>query len=383
MEGGFCSNEWLVREGYLALKEQPASVEKLDPRNVDSTRTKAWGDGGYYGRLFLNVRGREPDGTVPPEAVPDLKRELMAKLEALTDEGGRPLGTRVFAPEDAYAAGRNVPPDLIVYFGDLAWRSVGSIGHESVWTHDNDTGPDDANHARFGVFLMARVADIRAAAASGASPGTGVRGSPSMMWRRRSSTRSGSPRRRAWAGMRCGSAARLRSNRRTRRRRRPSSRAASRYSAIYDRGRRRATAPAERIYRPMWTETQLTDDLRILGLEEGDAVLVHTSLRAVGPMEAGAETLMRAFRSVLGTSGTLLGADSPFADRTCRRAARRPLRRTSMWSGLPFRFSTRRPRRLTFPGWGLHRDRAPPAGRGPVPTIPSSLSRRSAPMPAF
>jgi len=25
---------------------------------IDWSRTVAWGDGGYYGRLFLNVRGR-------------------------------------------------------------------------------------------------------------------------------------------------------------------------------------------------------------------------------------------------------------------------------------------------------------------------------------
>src|SRR5207244_118571 len=49
---------------------------------------------------------------------------------------------------------------LIVYFGDLHWRSVGSVGHTSVWTHENDTGPDDANHAQHGIFVMANAGDI-------------------------------------------------------------------------------------------------------------------------------------------------------------------------------------------------------------------------------
>jgi aminoglycoside 3-N-acetyltransferase len=35
-------------------------------------------------------------------------------------------------------------------------------------------------------------------------------------------------------------------------------------------------------------------------------VLVHSSLRAVGPMDGGGETLLRAFRQVLGPSGTLM-----------------------------------------------------------------------------
>jgi predicted AlkP superfamily phosphohydrolase/phosphomutase len=47
-----------------------------------------------------------------------------------------------------------VAPDLIVYFGDLAWRSVGSVGNPSLYTYENDTGPDGANHDRDGVFIM-------------------------------------------------------------------------------------------------------------------------------------------------------------------------------------------------------------------------------------
>ena len=155
MDGGLCFNDWLIQEGYLTLKATPAPGTKFSPALVDWTRTKAWGDGGYYGRLFLNVQGREPQGVVPPEDVEALKAELTAKLEALPDEHGTPLNNRVFRPEALYAQTRNVAPDLIVYFGDLHWRSVGSLGHPHIWTHDNDTGPDDANHAQHGIFIMA------------------------------------------------------------------------------------------------------------------------------------------------------------------------------------------------------------------------------------
>jgi predicted AlkP superfamily phosphohydrolase/phosphomutase len=50
-----------------------------------------------------------------------------------------------------------VPPDLFVYFGNLSWRSVGSIwpeSPESIYTFENDTGPDDANHDWHGIFIM-------------------------------------------------------------------------------------------------------------------------------------------------------------------------------------------------------------------------------------
>jgi predicted AlkP superfamily phosphohydrolase/phosphomutase len=42
----------------------------------------------------------------------------------------------------------------MVYFGDLLWRSVGTLGHGAVHTFDNDTGPDDCNHARNGLFIL-------------------------------------------------------------------------------------------------------------------------------------------------------------------------------------------------------------------------------------
>jgi predicted AlkP superfamily phosphohydrolase/phosphomutase len=59
-----------------------------------------------------------------------------------------------YRPEDVYREVNNVPPDLIVYFGDLDWRSVGSVGLRTVWTFENDTGPDDANHAQQGIFIL-------------------------------------------------------------------------------------------------------------------------------------------------------------------------------------------------------------------------------------
>jgi aminoglycoside 3-N-acetyltransferase len=56
----------------------------------------------------------------------------------------------------------------------------------------------------------------------------------------------------------------------------------------------------------MWTKAQLVEDLRNIGLYEGASVLVHSSLRAIGPIEGGAETLVRAFQEALGPGGTLI-----------------------------------------------------------------------------
>ena len=154
MEGGICFNEWLVREGYLVLEDQPEGIVPLAKCEINWQRTKAWGAGGYYGRLFLNVGGREPQGVVPPGEYDAVRDDLTAKLEALTDAQGRNIGTRVFKPEKTYRQINNIPPDLIVYFGNLAWRSVGSVGLDTIHTFENDTGPDDANHAQNGLFIL-------------------------------------------------------------------------------------------------------------------------------------------------------------------------------------------------------------------------------------
>ncbi|HIP99288.1 TPA: phosphodiesterase, partial [Candidatus Bipolaricaulota bacterium] len=157
MRGGIGINEWLIQEGYLVLKEYPEEPTRLgeliERGLVDWSRTVAWGEGGYYGRLFLNVQGREPQGIVPPERYGELQAELAAGLVAIPDEKGKPIGTRVLRPQELYREVHGIPPDLIVYFGDLRWRSIGTVGWGRIHFHENDTGPDDANHAPYGIFI--------------------------------------------------------------------------------------------------------------------------------------------------------------------------------------------------------------------------------------
>lgn len=55
------------------------------------------------------------------------------------------------------------------------------------------------------------------------------------------------------------------------------------------------------------TRRSLAADLVALGLEPGDAVLVHAALRKVGPILGGPDTLIDAILDVIGPKGTLLG----------------------------------------------------------------------------
>jgi predicted AlkP superfamily phosphohydrolase/phosphomutase len=159
MMGGICFNDWLIHNGYLTLKEPASQPTPIADAPIDWGRTVAWGDGGYYGRLFLNVAGREPQGVVEPARYETVRDELASKLEAMSGPNGELLGTKVLKPQDVYPEVRGVAPDLLVYFGDLAWRSVGTVGNPSIYTHENDIGPDGANHDRTGVFAMRGLPD--------------------------------------------------------------------------------------------------------------------------------------------------------------------------------------------------------------------------------
>jgi predicted AlkP superfamily phosphohydrolase/phosphomutase len=151
-------NEWLIREGYLALNRRPDKSVPVEQCDVDWSRTRAWGSGGYYARLMLNVRGREPKGIIEPgEEYERTRTELVERLSRLTDHNGARMETLAVRPEDVYSEVRGVPPDLFVYFGNLSWRSIGSIWPEqpeTVYTFENDTGADDANHDWHGIFIM-------------------------------------------------------------------------------------------------------------------------------------------------------------------------------------------------------------------------------------
>jgi len=64
------------------------------------------------------------------------------------------MNTKVYKPEELYEIIRGDAPDLMVYFDDLNWRSAGTVGYNSMYLNENDTGPDDAVHDWYGVYII-------------------------------------------------------------------------------------------------------------------------------------------------------------------------------------------------------------------------------------
>ncbi|MFX1517200.1 MAG: alkaline phosphatase family protein [Promethearchaeota archaeon] len=154
MRGAFCINEWLIKEKYLRIKEVPDHPVQLSKVEIDWNQTKVWAWGGYCSKVFLNVEGREKNGVIPVKNYEKELEKLRNKILNLKDIHGRKMENIVFRPEEYYDKPKGNYPDLMVIFDDLYWRAAGTIGHNTLYLLENDTGSDDAMHDWNGMYIL-------------------------------------------------------------------------------------------------------------------------------------------------------------------------------------------------------------------------------------
>lgn len=153
MLSGIAVNELLRERGYLHLKRTPEGPVAFADAEIDWSRTRAFSEGGYYARVFLNIKGREPEGIVHDRDVPPLLDELERLFLALPDENGAPMKTIVHRPEAVYRRTRGRAPDLMVYLDNLNRRSLGKLGLGGIHHANDDRGPDACNHDWDGIYI--------------------------------------------------------------------------------------------------------------------------------------------------------------------------------------------------------------------------------------
>jgi predicted AlkP superfamily phosphohydrolase/phosphomutase len=113
---GFCTlerevylNAWLEQSGYLRLRpDAERDLNSLDP----SSRAFSLDPG----RIYVNLEGREPSGTVPEGELADLLQELEAGIRALRDpDSDEEIVKEVYRADDIYHGPlRKRAPDLLV-----------------------------------------------------------------------------------------------------------------------------------------------------------------------------------------------------------------------------------------------------------------------------
>jgi predicted AlkP superfamily phosphohydrolase/phosphomutase len=101
----------------------PAHNRAVFPDVIDWARTQCYSYG-YHGQIFINVRGREPQGLVEPgQEYADLRQHIQDLLYHLVDpDDGLPVVSQVVAQEDAFT-GPYAPlgADLVVIMRDLSY----------------------------------------------------------------------------------------------------------------------------------------------------------------------------------------------------------------------------------------------------------------------
>lgn len=110
-------NTWLLENGYLALREGTRLPIDSFFTGVDWRQTRAYSVG--IAALYVNLRGREPQGIVAPgdreELLEQLERDLLAATDPAT---GEPLVTKVYIRERDFQDRGNLEegPDIVVGF---------------------------------------------------------------------------------------------------------------------------------------------------------------------------------------------------------------------------------------------------------------------------
>jgi len=165
-------NTWLVRNGFMTLKGpeggKALTLEDLFGQgefwpNVDWSRTKAYALG--LGDLYINLKGREAEGSVTPAEYESVRQALIQGLTALVDStnGEHPV-RRVHRREDIYSQfDTNLIPDLIVANNAkyrVSWQtSLGGIPAELFEINDKKWSGDhcslDAEITK-GIFLSSQ-----------------------------------------------------------------------------------------------------------------------------------------------------------------------------------------------------------------------------------
>ncbi|HZP42657.1 MAG TPA: alkaline phosphatase family protein [Candidatus Binatia bacterium] len=109
-----------TRAQAALLRHVPRTAGRLEGLDrfggIDWARTVAYSEElDYHPSVWLNVRGREPEGIVDPAAYAATRERVAEALRAWRDEAGRPVVARVHRREDVYAGPHAArAPDLLL-----------------------------------------------------------------------------------------------------------------------------------------------------------------------------------------------------------------------------------------------------------------------------
>jgi len=104
----------------------------LSFNDVDWSRTRAFAKGNY-GQIYVNLQGREPNGSVPEHEYESVCGEIINRLRAMRDPvSGEPWADRIFRREEVYSGPRVADaPDIAFLPRDMRYLPLGNADFTS------------------------------------------------------------------------------------------------------------------------------------------------------------------------------------------------------------------------------------------------------------
>ena len=125
----FHLNAWLAEKGFLVVKDPDMENDPGLFVNVDWEHTQAYGVG--INGLYINLKGRDKNGIVPPERrealMDEIAEALLAEIDPVT---GAPAVTKMYKREEVFKdrGELEIGPDLIVGYA----KGTRGSGHDAL-----------------------------------------------------------------------------------------------------------------------------------------------------------------------------------------------------------------------------------------------------------
>ena len=192
-------NQWLKEKGYLKMKRTPSTalkgllrslgvtpqsviglalkmgigrVAKPSPsvagglpkrvldsigytwKDIDWRRTKAYSFG-YYGEIFINLKGRETQGSVEPAEYDELREEIIAQLKTMkVSDSGERLVDHVWKKEELYWGNKtDMAPDINLCMRDYSYAAATMLAFPSGRIFSPPKTLKSGEHRGHGILL--------------------------------------------------------------------------------------------------------------------------------------------------------------------------------------------------------------------------------------
>ncbi|MBE9571699.1 MAG: alkaline phosphatase family protein, partial [Proteobacteria bacterium] len=163
--------EFIARRGTLPLRKRMQAYQFLD--FIHWSRTQAFSVSNTEQGIYINLKGREPQGVINPgKEYETLRDTIMDALRSLHNpENGQPLVSHLYKKEDLYQGPyMNHAPDIVFFLGEGEYladvRLTDYLWEDLSWITGRGTHRKDGlfiaygNGVRKGINVEANIVDL-------------------------------------------------------------------------------------------------------------------------------------------------------------------------------------------------------------------------------